>query len=109
MNKKPVDHALHFARTYSQRAPFLRLPGAMTPNKGLIAQTVRKLEAEGIIISPSGTTAEIAAQWCRRKGQSFQLLYQATFKAWVLRPITDTEIDQIAAATKPVVDKAENS
>lgn len=109
MSKKPIDHLDHFVRTYKDRPPFLKIGSVLTPSQTHIREVVKSVEARGAVVSPSGTSVEIAAQWCKRKGQNFLVAYDATLKVWVLTSATSKEIEALATAPKVSIDKPENS
>lgn len=109
MSKKPIDHLDHFVRNYKTRVPFLKIASAITPSHPQIRDVVKRVEEGAAVISTSGTSVEIAAQWCKRKGQNFLVAYEATLKVWVLTTATRKEIEAIATALKVSIDKPENS
>ncbi len=85
MNKKPIDHIDHFINEYRDKPKFLSIASAIPPSRAHIKQAIKMFEENGLEYSPSGTSIEILAQWCKRCGCNFVIGYEATAKAWLIR------------------------
>lgn len=66
-----------------------------TPKARMVKHVVESLEARGWVHSPSGLTADIAAKWLIYTGQPLSVYRHAQLRVWVVRRITDEEIERM--------------
>lgn len=89
----------NFIKTIDFDAPALDFERRRITNNPL-RDIIRHFEDEGVHHSKSGMTAEPVMKWCQYTGQNFRLTYSGKYRAFIVRKVSDDEVD---ADAKPPV------
>lgn len=84
-----------FCQRYNRQPPIIG--SFQTPRVSVVRGVLQQFEAKGVCISASGMTADIVTRWLKAHGEPFVLIYSAKFQVWVVKRITEDQIEEMVA------------